>query len=103
MDRGMVRVPLDRPGIGVDVDAARIAALTVRTERLRAVSGGPSGSRPPIAACSSSCGATCTGTPNSRGTRRGTQETLERALRDAGIADVRRDRAHGAGGPRARP
>jgi O-succinylbenzoate synthase len=35
MDRGMVRVPLDRPGIGVDVDAERIAALTVRTEQLR--------------------------------------------------------------------
>ena len=35
MDRGMVRVPLDRPGIGVDVDAERIAALTVRTEQLK--------------------------------------------------------------------
>jgi O-succinylbenzoate synthase len=35
MDRGIVRVPLDRPGIGVDVDAERIAALTVRTEQLR--------------------------------------------------------------------
>ncbi|MFI5244933.1 MAG: o-succinylbenzoate synthase [Gemmatimonadales bacterium] len=34
MNRGMVRVPLDRPGIGVDVDAERIAALTVRTEQL---------------------------------------------------------------------
>jgi O-succinylbenzoate synthase len=30
MDHGMVRVPLDRPGIGVDVDTARIAELTVR-------------------------------------------------------------------------
>ena len=36
MDRGMVRVPLDRPGIGVEVDAARVAALAVRTEELRA-------------------------------------------------------------------
>ena len=35
MDRGMVRVPLDRPGIGVDVDAERIASLTVRTAELR--------------------------------------------------------------------
>lgn len=35
MDRGMVRVPLDRPGIGVDVDAARIASLTVREAELR--------------------------------------------------------------------
>jgi O-succinylbenzoate synthase len=34
MDRGMVRVPLDRPGIGVDVDAARVATLTVRTAEL---------------------------------------------------------------------
>jgi o-succinylbenzoate synthase len=34
MDRGMVRVPLDRPGIGVDVDAERIASLTVRTAEL---------------------------------------------------------------------
>jgi O-succinylbenzoate synthase len=34
MDRGMVRVPLDRPGIGVEVDAARIASLTVRTAEL---------------------------------------------------------------------
>ena len=33
---GMVRVPLDRPGIGVEVDRARIEALTVRTEELRA-------------------------------------------------------------------
>ena len=36
MDRGMVRVPLDRPGIGVDVDAERIASLTVREQELRA-------------------------------------------------------------------
>ncbi len=35
MDRGMVRVPLDRPGIGVDVDTERVAALTVRTQELR--------------------------------------------------------------------
>jgi O-succinylbenzoate synthase len=35
MDRGMVRVPLDRPGIGVEVDAERVAALTVRTQELR--------------------------------------------------------------------
>jgi O-succinylbenzoate synthase len=34
MDRGMVRVPLDRPGIGVDVDVERIAGLTVRTTEL---------------------------------------------------------------------
>ncbi|MFM8909817.1 MAG: hypothetical protein ACKOH8_04475 [Gemmatimonadota bacterium] len=33
---GMVRVPLDRPGIGVEMDRARIEALTVRTEELRA-------------------------------------------------------------------
>ncbi|HEY2850656.1 MAG TPA: o-succinylbenzoate synthase [Gemmatimonadaceae bacterium] len=36
MDRGAVRVPLDRPGIGVEVDAERIASLTVRTQELRA-------------------------------------------------------------------
>jgi O-succinylbenzoate synthase len=36
MDRGMVRVPLDRPGIGVDVDEERIASLTVREAELRA-------------------------------------------------------------------
>jgi O-succinylbenzoate synthase len=36
MDRGMVKVPLDRPGIGVDVDVERIAALTVRTAELTA-------------------------------------------------------------------
>ncbi len=37
MDReGMVRVPLDAPGIGVTVDAERVAALTVRSERLTA-------------------------------------------------------------------
>jgi O-succinylbenzoate synthase len=35
MERGMVRVPLDRPGIGVGVDAERVAALTVRTQELR--------------------------------------------------------------------
>ncbi|MGA1360465.1 MAG: enolase C-terminal domain-like protein, partial [Gemmatimonadaceae bacterium] len=33
---GMVRVPLDRPGIGVEVDVERIEALTVRREALRA-------------------------------------------------------------------
>ncbi|MGE5125176.1 MAG: o-succinylbenzoate synthase [Betaproteobacteria bacterium] len=35
MDEGMVRVPLDRPGIGVTVDEARVAALTVRSAVLR--------------------------------------------------------------------
>jgi len=34
--RGMVKVPLDRPGIGVEVDRARIESLTVRSEELRA-------------------------------------------------------------------
>jgi O-succinylbenzoate synthase len=34
MDRGTVRVPLETPGIGVEVDGERIAALTVRTETL---------------------------------------------------------------------
>ena len=33
--QGTVRVPLDRPGLGVTVDRARIDALTVRTEELR--------------------------------------------------------------------
>lgn len=33
---GMVQVPLQRPGIGVEVDRARIDAITVRTEELRA-------------------------------------------------------------------
>jgi O-succinylbenzoate synthase len=33
---GMVRVPLDRPGIGVTVDAERVGVLTVRTETLGA-------------------------------------------------------------------
>ena len=33
---GMVRVPLDRPGIGVEVDVERIEALTTRREELRA-------------------------------------------------------------------
>lgn len=32
---GMVRVPRDRPGLGVDVDTAMIDDLTVRTEELR--------------------------------------------------------------------
>lgn len=35
MDRGLVAVPLEKPGIGVEVDRARIDALTVRTEELR--------------------------------------------------------------------
>jgi O-succinylbenzoate synthase len=34
--QGMVRVPLDRPGIGVEVDREHIARITVRTEELRA-------------------------------------------------------------------
>ncbi|MBM4194083.1 MAG: o-succinylbenzoate synthase [Gemmatimonadetes bacterium] len=34
MESGLVRVPVDRPGIGVDVDAERIEALTVRREVL---------------------------------------------------------------------
>jgi O-succinylbenzoate synthase len=33
---GMVRVPLDRPGMGVAVDTERVAALAVRTVELRA-------------------------------------------------------------------
>lgn len=33
---GMVAVPLDRPGVGVEIDRARIEALTVRQEELRA-------------------------------------------------------------------
>jgi o-succinylbenzoate synthase len=33
--QGMVRVPLDEPGLGVAVDRARVEALTVRTEELR--------------------------------------------------------------------
>jgi O-succinylbenzoate synthase len=32
---GMVRVPRDRPGLGVDVDREMIEAMTVRTEELR--------------------------------------------------------------------
>lgn len=32
---GMVRVPLDEPGLGVEIDRARIDRLTVRTEELR--------------------------------------------------------------------
>ena len=37
MDKeGMVNVPLSKPGIGVEVDRARIEQLTVRTEELRA-------------------------------------------------------------------
>jgi hypothetical protein len=31
-----VRVPSDRPGIGVDVNVARIDNLTVRTQSVRA-------------------------------------------------------------------
>jgi O-succinylbenzoate synthase len=34
-DRGMVGVPLDSPGIGVDVDRDRVTQLTVRAEELR--------------------------------------------------------------------
>lgn len=34
--QGMVRVPLDRAGIGVEVDRAHIDRITVRTEELRA-------------------------------------------------------------------
>lgn len=33
---GMVRVPLDRPGLGVEVDRDHLDAITVRTEELRA-------------------------------------------------------------------
>ena len=33
---GRVRVPLDRPGLGVDVDVALIDRLTVRSQLLRA-------------------------------------------------------------------
>ncbi len=36
MDRGMVKVPLDRRGIGVDVDVERVAAITVRSAELTA-------------------------------------------------------------------
>ncbi len=35
MDRGMVKVPLDRPGIGVEIDIDRIAAITVRSVELK--------------------------------------------------------------------
>jgi o-succinylbenzoate synthase len=34
--QGMVRVPLDRPGIGVEVDREHVARITVRSEELRA-------------------------------------------------------------------
>lgn len=33
---GMVRVPMQSPGLGVEVDRDRVAALTVRTQELRA-------------------------------------------------------------------
>jgi L-alanine-DL-glutamate epimerase-like enolase superfamily enzyme len=33
---GMVRVPLDRPGLGVDVDTGRVDDLTVRLATLTA-------------------------------------------------------------------
>ena len=33
--RGMVKVPLDRPGIGVDVDRARVDNLTVRSHTVK--------------------------------------------------------------------
>lgn len=36
MHDGRVRVPLDRPGIGVDVDEASIESITLRVEELRA-------------------------------------------------------------------
>ena len=39
MEDGMVRVPRDRPGIGVELDMAMIDALTVRRERLVARGG----------------------------------------------------------------
>ena len=39
MDAGHVRVPYDRPGLGVEVDVERIEALTVRREELRAGGG----------------------------------------------------------------
>lgn len=35
-DEGYVRIPLDRPGIGVEVDEDRIQGLTVRSQVLRA-------------------------------------------------------------------
>ena len=38
---GMVRVPRDQPGIGVEVDMDRVDNLTVRTETLRAVPASP--------------------------------------------------------------
>jgi O-succinylbenzoate synthase len=31
MDAGMVKVPLERPGLGVDVDVDRVDNLTVRS------------------------------------------------------------------------
>ncbi len=36
MDAGLVRVPRERPGMGVDVDRGRISALTVRRSELSA-------------------------------------------------------------------
>jgi O-succinylbenzoate synthase len=36
MEDGMVRVPLERPGIGVDVDVERVLSLTVSSTELRA-------------------------------------------------------------------
>ena len=35
-ERGRVRVPLDRPGLGIDVDIGRVDDLTVRSATLRA-------------------------------------------------------------------
>ena len=35
-ERGRVRVPLDRPGLGVDVDTGRVDDLTVRSATIRA-------------------------------------------------------------------
>lgn len=36
MEDGLVRVPLDRPGLGVDVDIERVTSLTVRAAELTA-------------------------------------------------------------------
>jgi O-succinylbenzoate synthase len=38
-DRGLVRVPWDRPGLGVEVDRERVEALTVRRTRIEAGGG----------------------------------------------------------------
>jgi hypothetical protein len=46
-DDGLVRVPLDRPGLGVDVDVGRIDDLTVRALTVHAtqLGGGGGGDR----------------------------------------------------------